>query len=337
MSGLQSDDGRSPMSGVRRRLSMSLAVGLLVPDAVAQTRPKQKIHRIGVLVVGGTSPSASAFPDELARLGLREGVDVVTELRSAGGDVTRLEALAAELVDLRPDVIVVGGTRAALILKKATSTTPIVFTAGDPVARGLVASLARPGGNLTGNALVDLEIKRVEILAEVVGPKATIAMLGVAPRSGQRRQEWLAELSVAAGRRPEQFQLVELPDAGAIGPAFETLRRLRVDAVTVVATPVTFHSQAQLAELLKTHRLPAIADGREFAASGGLLAYSVDWEETERRSARYVHKILNGMRPADLPVELTSRYKLIVNSRTAKSLGIDVPRSILLRADEVIE
>jgi putative ABC transport system substrate-binding protein len=315
-------------------------LGLLKPVALAQPRSSQKVHRIGFLIVGSPSASdeyAAGYAAEVERLGLQEGVNLITELRAAHGDMSRLEPLAAELVGLKPDVIVVGGTRAALVLQKATKTIPIVFTAADPVSRGLVESLARPGGNLTGNAVLELDVKRAEILAEAAGSRATIAIVGGVPRPERLRQEWLSEIAAASMRRPEQMPLVEMPDAKSIAPAFEALVRLRANAAIFVSSPLLFHQQEQIAALAAKHRLAAIAEGREFALGGGLLSYSTDWADVGRRAARYVHKILSGALPADLPVEQTSRFKLIVNSKTAKSLGLEIPRSILLRADEVVE
>lgn len=319
----------------RRTIAGALAYGLIAPSVFAQAKPMQRVYRIGILLVGDATASIP-FVDELAHLGLQEGINLVIESRSAQGDYGRLDALAAGLVALGCDVIVVGGGRAALAAQKATRAIPIVFTAGDPVGHRLVSSLAYPGGNLTGNALPELDPKRVELLSEVVGPRATIALLGTPPPS-RLPPGYVARVAAAAGKRAEQLQAIEVNDADGFAISIEKLARERVDAVAIVSSPLALSNLKGIAAAVSKYRLPAVAEGREFVENGGLLAYSIDWDDNDRRAARYVGKILNGARPADLPVEITSRFKFIVNLKAAKALGLEVPRSMMLRADELIQ
>lgn len=327
------------MNQGRRVLSTALACALL---AAAPCLAQARSYRLGILEIGDASqPSGemNAFIDQLTRLGLVEGVNLTVDRRYARRDRNRLDSLAAELVALKPDVIFsAGGTLGALAAQKATKTIPIVFDASnDPVAARLVASLARPGGNLTGSALFgnQLDIKRLQILGEVIGDRALIAVLGgVHPEESQRRQ--LAELAVAVGAST-RLRYFSADGAESYPPAFAQMASERVDALAILASPLVSANRRLLAGLAEKHRIPAIAHGREFAEAGLLLTYTPDFAELYRRAAEYVVKIVKGATPDSLPVEHVSRFELVVNLRTARTLQIRIPKSVLARADDLIE
>ncbi len=331
------------MNLARRTLGGALAWAALTRYqlAAAQARP----HRLGILEIGEPNqPSGEmgAFIDQLARLGLVEGSNLLVDRRFARRDRTQLDRLAAELVALKPDVIfTASGTIGALAAQKATTTIPIVFDASnDPVAARLVASLPRPGGNLTGNVMFgrQLDVKRLQLLVEVVSDRAHVGVLvGLTTlTSEQAQQQYLAELSAAVARSVRlKFVLADGPESFKL--AFERMTSERINAVAIQASPIVSANRSLIAELAQRHRLPAIADGRGFAEAGLLLTYSSDFAELYRRAADYVARILKGATPDDLPVAYPSRFELVVNLGTAKTLGIRVPRAVLARADDVIE
>jgi len=304
-------------------------------------RAQQKSYRLAVLELGEPSaPSGEmgAFMGELARLGFVEGSNLVVERRYAKSDVAQLEPLAAELVALGPDVIFsAGGTITVRAVKKATQTIPVVFDAAfDPVGRGLVADLARPGGNLTGTAMfvITIEHKRIQLLSEVVGRATSMGYLDLQKIRDERRhplEETFASLGPQGGARLEFF------DAGlkALPAMIEDIARRKL-ALVVATSPLTSANQERICELVVKHRLPGIADGRRFAENGMLLTYSTDFVELYKRGADYVTRILRGAKPADLPIEHASRYEFVVNLKTAKTLGIRIPQSLLVFADSVI-
>src|SRR5262245_26092733 len=299
-----------------------------------------KGSRIGVLTPVG--PSAASRYVEVARdafreLGYVEGRNLVLELRFVERDDLLLERAVA-LVRQGVDVIMTTGTPATLAAKQATTTIPIVMTAvNDPVADGLVASLSNPGGNITGNAVLQPELtaKQLELLKEVAPSAARIAILvhanapghAVLWRASQERAERLGlKLARVDVRRPSDF------DA-----AFGTIARSRVDALLAVADPCVYLHLAQIAEFARKNRLPAVALFPEFVPAGGLLAYGPSLATLTRRATLYVVKILKGARPGDLPVEQPTKFELLINLMTAKSLGITIPQSLLLRADQVLQ
>jgi ABC-type uncharacterized transport system substrate-binding protein len=319
----------------RRAIAAAMAAGAFVP-AWAQ----QKVYRLAVLDTG--DPSAppvefGSFMQELARLGFVEGSNLVVERRYAKSDLARLEPLAAELAALMPDVIfTAGGTPVARAAKKATQTIPVVFDAAfDPVGRGLVADLARPGGNLTGTAVFALTIehKRLQLLSDVVGRATSMGFLDQKLTDERKRalEQSFASLRPQGGARLEFFEA----DLNALPGTIENVAKRKL-ALVVGSSGFTFANAGRISELIVKHRLPAIADGRQFAEGGVLLTYSTDFVELYKRGADYVARILRGAKPGDLPIEHASRYAFVINLKTAKTLGIRIPQSMLVLADSVI-
>ena len=292
-------------------------------------------------MLGVASPSGYARQVEALRRGLRdlgyiEGRNVVIEFRWADGIASRLPELAAELVRLNPDVIVTSGPGTA-ILKRATSTIPIVMAVStNAVESGLVASLARPGGNVTGSSSfsIELSVKQLELLKETL-PR--IARVGLLVHSNTPTNPGLVQaLADAARIRNVQLQVVEAGGAADFEPAFATLAKDRAEALIVAGHTVFVAEAPRIAQLARTNRLPVIGFV-EIADAGGLLAYGVDFPERWGRAASFVDKILRGAKPADLPVEQPMRFELVVNLNTAKALGVTIPSSVRLRADRLID
>jgi len=312
-----------------------MAAGVLVP-----VWAQQKVYRLAVLDIGDPSaPSVEfgSFMQELARLGFVEGSNLVVERRYAKSELAQLEPLAAELAALMPDVIfTAGGTPVARATKKVTQTIPVVFDAAfDPVGRGLVADLARPGGNLTGTAVftVTIEHKRIQLLSEVVGRATSMGFLDQKVTDERKRalEQSFASLGPQGGARIEFFEA----ELKALPATIETIAKRKL-ALVVGNSGFTSVNSGRISELIAMHRLPAIADGRQFAEGGVLLTYSTDFFELYKRGADYVARILRGAKPADLPIEHASRYAFVVNLKTAKTLGIRIPQSMLVLADSVI-
>ena len=325
---------------LRRRLFCQALAGTgVVVSAAAGAQTPAKVYRIGVLTVGraddAPGPASDPFVTELARLGLVEGVNLVTDHRSARGNPDVLDRLAADLVATRPDVLYSGsGFASARALKKATTSIPIVFGAvGEPVAAGLAVSLAKPGGNLTGGSFpVELDLKRIQILLDVIGPSASVVLL-TTPVAEGRMSFFLRDLA-ASGLRV-QFQEVRKPED--LAPAFEQIARQRPGGVAVANSLLTASHQPEIAAMTLKHRIPAIGDGEGFAELGLLMGYSVDWREVERNAANYIYKILKGAQPGDLPIQQATRFDFVVNAKTARALGVRVPRSVLVAATRVID
>lgn len=327
----------------RRALCQWLAGSGVALANIAGAQTTGKVYRIGELDYGRPDnlpaprlpPPPDVFKPELARLGLVEGVNLVIDTRSAHGNPALLDAVAGELVATRPDVLYAGGGFATVrALKNATTTIPIVFAAvGEPVAAGLVASLARPGGNLTGGALPDeLELKRLEILIEVLGASASIAMLtGPIPESRMNRMR----NQLAARNLHVRFPDVKRSED--LAPAFEQMARQRIDGLVIALSPFTGSHIPEIGELVAKHRLPAIADGTPNLDFGVMIAYSVDWAEVERKAARTVYKVLMGAQPADLPIEQVERFDFVINLKVARALGVRIPPSVRLRATRLID
>jgi putative ABC transport system substrate-binding protein len=323
----------------RRTVLGVLALALLAVPLAAMAQPQAKVPRIGFL--RGTTPQTSffeAFRQGLRELGYIEGQNLTIEQRYANGAFDRLPALAAELVRLGVDLIVVGGTADAQAAKAATAAVPIVFTlAGDPVGSGLVASLARPGGNVTGlsNQFADLGGKQFQLLKEAVPHVSRVAVLynpenpAVAPT--------LRGAQAAARSLAVEVQIVETRRPNELGRAFSAIARGRAGALVTLADPVFSTARAQLVELAAKSRLPAMFFERVFVDAGGLMSYGPSFSDLFRRAATYVDKILKGAKPADLPVEQPTKFELVINLKTAKALGLTIPPSVLARADEVIE
>jgi putative ABC transport system substrate-binding protein len=316
----------------------TMLFALCVPAAAQQ--PK-KVTRIGYL--GGTSPSAIAARIEAFRQGLRElsyveGKNIVIEWRSADGKFEGLPALAAELVRLKVAVIVTSGGALTRRAKEATSTIPIVMTNDpDPVGDGFVASLARPGGNITGLSTFAPEVsgKRLEILREVVPKLSRVAVLGSSTATGYAQT--LKEIEPAAKAFKMQLQVLDVLHAKDIETAFQAASKGRAQGVLTLNSAILGSQRAQIVELAIKERLPVMYHQNDFVEAGGLMFYGVNVPDLSRRAASYVDKILKGAKPADLPIERPTKFELVINLKTAKALGLTIPQSLLQRADQVIE
>ena len=329
----------------RRAFARDLAalvgsLGLFCLPMKAYAQQPAAPRRIGVLLVGISreSKEAQAFQQGLRDAGYAEGRDVVIEWRSASGDYARVPELAADLVQRKVDVIVVASTVAAQAVKRAKSTIPIVMAiVADPVGSGLVTSLAHPGGNVTGLSLMTIELtaKRLQLLKEAIPRVARVAVLWNPDTPFHTMA--LEELKVAAPSLSMQLTFVSVQRPEEIGPAFSTINRAHAQALYVLDDPFFLTHRMTLLKLASNARLPVISGFREFADAGVLMSYGANFGDLFRRSAGYVDKILKGAKPGDLPIEQPTQFEFVVNLKTAKALGITIPQSILLRADEVIQ
>ena len=276
----------------------------------------------------------------MRELGYVEGRDVVIEYRDAEGDINRLPALAAELAALKVDVIVAGGPPHALAAKQATAVIPIVFLAvPDPVGNGLIASLARPGGNLTGlsNVQHDLVGKRLEQLNQVVPRVRKVAVLRHPTERKEDRLREAKEAELAGKTLGLRLQFVEARGRADFERVFSEMIKSGVGALTVLASSTFFNERSGLADVAARNRLPTMYFSRDFVEAGGLISYGTNLADSWRRAATYVDKILKGAKPGDLPVEQPTTFELVINLKTAKALGLTIPQSLLLRADQVIQ
>jgi putative ABC transport system substrate-binding protein len=322
----------------------ALALSLLAAPLAAEAQQVAKVARIGYL---STNLAANPHMQEAFRQGLRdlgyvEGRNVVIEYRDAGGKSERLPALAAELVALKVDVIVTAaGNHLTLAAKQATRTLPIVFAAAaDPVAGGLVTSLARPGGNVTGAAVLSPELvgKRLELLTQAVPGVSRVAVLWLPGALGERTEkDMLKEADVAARGLGVRLQFVEARGPADLDRAFSDMTRAHAGALTVLPSNMFLREHRRLVDLAAKHRLPAVYTVKEYVDAGGLMAYGPNLADLFRRAATYVDKILKGAKPGDLPVEQPTKFELVINLKTARTLGLTIPPSVLSRADQVIE
>ena len=323
----------------RRAFIGGLAGAVMLPRMAADAETRVKARRIGLMM--STTPVAAshivaAFADGLRELGHVEGKNVVFEYRWAEGKPERFAEMAADLVRQKVDVIVASSQAPALAARQATKTIPIVMVnVTDPVEAGLVASLARPGGNVTGLSqqhTTEIRAKQVQLLKEALPKVSRVAVLhSPATTVGLGEYE-------AAGRAFElRVQSVEIRGADDLGRAFTAMARDRVDALLVPGDILLFTERQRVAALAREHRLPGMYSLREFTEAGGLMSYSARISEQFRRAAIYVDKILRGASPATLPVESPSQYELVINLKTAKALGLTIPQSLLVRADQLIE
>jgi ABC-type uncharacterized transport system substrate-binding protein len=318
---------------------VTLALSILVVPYGAETQQPAKVHHIGFLRrVEPQAAEFQAFRHGLHALGYREGHNLVIEQRYAHGVPERLPALAAELVQLPVEVIVVDGTLTAQAAKTVTTAIPIIFTlVGDPVGSGLVASLARPGGTLTGlsQMVPELSGKRLELLKEVVPQASRVAALlnpdNPAPTAT------IPPLRSAAQAVGVQLQVFEVRDPTAFERAFAAMAAWRAEALIQMNDALFVSRRGQLVELTAKARLPTIYEERQFVDAGGLMSYGVSHRDLWQRAATYVDKILKGATPAELPVEQPTKFELVLNLKTAQALGITMPPSLLLLADEVIQ
>ncbi len=323
-------------------LLLLIAVFAAFGPALARAAdPAQKVVRVAF--VDPYSPTTTAretpaFWTRLQELGWVQGQNLIVETRWAEGRIDRLPALMADVVGRKVDVIVTRGTPATIAAKNATSTIPIVFASmGDPVGTGVVASLAHPGGNLTGlsaESTEDLSGKYVELLQETVPRLSTIAAISN-PSSSPYLKRLVQHLKTVAQARGVKLRVIDVREPGALTNAFRQARE-QAQAALVMGDPLIITHQQQITKLAASNRLPALYPLLSFMDSGGLMAYAPDRAAMFRRAAEYVDKILRGAKPADLPIEQPTQFKLVVNLRTAKALGLTFPESILLRADEVI-
>ncbi|TMH53998.1 MAG: ABC transporter substrate-binding protein [Betaproteobacteria bacterium] len=326
-----------------RRDTVLALLALGAAPFAAEAQQAAKIARIGYLETNPvTSPHVhEAFLQGLRDLGYVEGRNLVIEYRDAEGKVERLPALAAELVALKVDVIVASGTLAALAAKQTTRTLPIVFSpAGDPVGSGLVTSLARPGGNVTGLSAFAPELvgKRLELLKQAVPGVSRVAVLWQPGAFGERTEKDILKRAEVAGRDLHlPLQFVEARGPADFARAFSDMSIARADALTVLASNMFVSERRRLVDLAAAKRLPAVYSARELVDAGGLMSYGANLADLNRRAATYVDRILKGTKPADLPVEQPAKFELILNLKTAKALGLTIPQSVLGRADEVIQ
>ncbi len=327
------------MRTIRGTLSIALALGILLAPLAAAAQQTRKVPRIGFLVFVSSETRYRGFQQGLRELGYVEGQNIAIEFRSADGSLERLNDLADELVRLQVDVIVAGSTLGAKASKRATSTIPIVMAnAGDPVGVGLVASLARPGGNITGLSTMseDLSGKRLELIREVVPRLRRIGVLW--NQDNPPNIAAFKELKAAAQSLGVDVRSLGVrPPVPEIDKAFRTAINWRAEALIALDDSLLFSNRTRIIALAARHRLPAIYGYREFPDAGGLMAYGPSRYDLYRRAATYVDKILNGTKPADLPVEQPMRFEMVLNMKTAKDLGITFPQTILIRADQVIQ
>jgi putative ABC transport system substrate-binding protein len=325
---------------ITRRAFCSMLLALPFP---AQAQQPGKIFRIGLLdasIAAGSAVLWEAFRQELSKLGWIEGKNITVEYRFSEGKQGRLPELAADLVRLKVDLIVVAGGPPALAAKKATTTIPIVIAAvGDPVGLGLVASLARPGGNVTGfsNLSFELNTKRLEILKDAV-PKLTRVGLLRPPLGQVLGDPQLKELRPAALHLKLKLEEIETQiDAKGLESAFKTAKQKQVGAIMTTASGSFFAERKRIVELAVKYRLPAIYYQKEFVDEGGLMFYGADYDDLYRKAAHYVDRILKGTKPADLPVQQATKFAFIISLPAAKQIGITLPYELLARANQVIQ
>ena len=320
-----------------RRTWLLGSLGMLAAPLFAQ--PARKVHRIGFLASGSPGGIYEALWQGLRDLGWVQGQNIAIEFRFAQGSYERLPGFAADLVRLEPDLIVAHATAAAVAASKATRTIPIVITnVGDPVALGLIASLARPGGNVTGVSYsVGLEtiVKGLQLLSEVVPRLRHVAVL--VNSANPAAELAVAELKVAAQALGLQLLPVRVRSPDEFDAAFAQMTKERVQALLVSVEALFFINRERIAALALKNRLASMHGARENVQAGGLLSYGPSLAHNNRRAAAYVDKILKGAKPADLPVEQPTRFELVINLKTAMALGITIPHIVMLRADEVIE
>jgi len=324
-------------------LSILFVVVLLAVAVIAEAQQPAKIPRVGYLTnesLSALSARTEAFRQGLRELGQIEGKNIVLEWRDAEGKLDRLNELAVELVRLRVDVIVTAGGQATRSAKEATMTIPIVMTQDrDPVSEGFIASLARPGGNITGLSRVAPELsgKQLELLKEIIPRLSRVAVLVSLTQSSRTRTQTLKEIEVAARAFGVKLQYLDVQSLKDIEAAFRAARKGQADAVLwLVSGPIGGTQRSRIAELAVQSRLPAIYEQAEYVEAGGLMSYGVSFTDLDRRAATYVDKILKGAKPADLPVEQPKKFEFIVNLKAAKQIGLTIPPNVLARSDRVI-
>jgi len=315
----------------------AMLLALSSPSQAQQPKNVPQIGFLGFTSLSGIAARIEAFRQGLRELGYVDGKNIVIEYRSAEGKLDRLSELAAELVRLKVDVIVTSGPSVTRAVKEATTTIPIVMGFDtDPVGNGFVASLARPGGNITGLSVVSPELsgKQLELLKEIVPKLSRVAVLGTSTNPGNSQA--LKETELAAGAFTVQLQNLDVLSPKDIETAFRDASKGRAGAVLVLASPIIESHRTQIADLAAKNRLPAIYYAPEFVEAGGLMSYGTSFADLFRRAATYVDKILKGAKPGDLPVEQPKKFEFIINLKTAKQIGLTIPPNVLARADKVI-
>ena len=323
-------------------LVIMFALGILAAPLASDAQQPKKVYRIAFIQTSAPEEQVhltKAFDEGLRELGYVEGRDIVIERRFAQGKQERLPALAAEIVRLKVDVIVTGANPVIAAVKQATATIPVVMAVSrDPVGAGFIRSVARPGGNITGlsnDPTPEIIGKNLELLKEAVPGVSRVALLWNPVPPGARTYRDVVES--AARKLGMAFQSVEVRGRNEFEGAFAAMVRERADGVVVLPDPVIFSARGQVGLLAMRNRLPAVTGLREFAEAGSLMSYGPNIAQQFRRAATYVDKILKGARPGDLPVEQATKFELVINLRTAKALGLTIPQSVLIRADEVIQ
>lgn len=330
---------------IRGRAAFILALGILWAPLAADAQQPAKVYRIGAL--GGVPPTSpeiqrnwGAFREGLRERGYIEGQHFVIEYRWTGGQIERAPSLAGELVSLKVDLIVAAGNARSRAAKEATSAIPIVMVyVLDPVEDGLVVSLARPGGNVTGVTMAagpEIAGKHLELLMDAVPKVSRVAVLS-APASSPNNAAYLRETQAAARVLGVTLQFYEVRDPKEFDGAFAAMSKARAGALLVQPHPFNFAHARRIVDLAAKSRLPAVYPFKESVEAGGLMTYAANAPDMFRRAAYYVDKILKGAKPADLPVEQPTKFELVINLKTAKALGLTIPQSVLIRADEVIQ
>ncbi len=328
----------------KKIILLALCSMLLAPCSAVDAQQTGKVPRIGFLdpsTASGMAVLLDAFRKELSKLGWIEGKNIIIEYRFAEQKSERLPELATELVRLKVDLIVVNATPSALAAKSATTTIPIVMTtASDPVGAGLVASLARPGGNVTGfsGLSTQLNTKRLEILKDAVPKLARVGLLRPPQTTAISDELQIKELRLAAVALKLKLEEIETqPDAKGLESAFQTAKQKQVNAIMTTSTRPFFAERKRIVELASKYRLPAIYFQKEFVDEGGLMFYGADSADLYRRAAVYVDKILKGAKPADLPVQQATKFEFVINLKAAKQIDLTIPVRVLERANKVIK
>jgi putative tryptophan/tyrosine transport system substrate-binding protein len=323
----------------REFITLLVSAAVMLPRIARAQKPAAKIWRLGILQPGAPpDPIVNVLQERLKELGYSEGHNIVYEYRWAEGKLHRLPELAKELVDLKVDVITTLSTPAAIAAQKATQTIPVVFTGvGDPVGSGVVSNLNRPGANMTGISLLatELSAKRLELLEEVVPGASPVAMFWNATNPGMVLRAH--EAQNAADKMGLNLQSVGVHDLISFDSAFARIETDRFNALLVLVDPFTREHRQRIVDFAARRRLPAIYETREFVDAGGLISYGPSLPALERRAADYVSMIFKGSNPGDLPVEQPTKFEMVIGMKAAKALGLTLPQSVVMRADELIE
>ena len=319
---------------MKRREFITLLGGAAAAWPLAARAQQTKVHRLGVLLVGNREPFSRLFGEGLRELGYIDGQNIQIEFRLAEGNLERLPELAAELVRLKVDIIVASETPSVQAAKRATNEIPIVMApSGDPVGTGLIASLARPGGNVTGLSAATAELagKSLDLIREILPSASRVAAL--ADPTNSFTKPFLEQIQLAARTIGIEVEVVMVRGTVEFDVAFVEMERRRIEALIVQPTL----PRAPIVNLVQKHRLPAVSGNRAFADAGGLMSYAGSLADRYRNAAPYIDKIIKGAKPVDLPVQQPTKFELVINLKSAKALGLTIPSALLARADEVIE